>query len=176
MKIDELHQSIGAVSVLDAGTLLGAVRQGAIAGRSGDVNIFVILEREIDEHLSSLRRFGRQCRVSDARHKRTSSSPAKPKLRASVGVDVQILVHNPDRSGTLHPGRFLSRDRSRIPWLGLSAAWTARIFDREFFVPSNYIDLLTDYYGPDWKEPTSRQFAVKIPKVSRRGLVATRDT
>lgn len=166
LRVDHFHQSIGAVSVLNAGTLLGAVRQGAFAGRPGDIDLYVIYEKGIDAYLSAVRAFGGRHRIFEAQHKCTSSGPAKLKIRAPIGVDVLMLVHNPAESATLCPDRVLPRDRVQIAWPGRSAALTAQVFGREFAIPSNYVDVLTRYYGSAWTESTSRQFAVRQPTIS----------
>lgn len=167
LRVNEFHQSIGAVSLLSKGTLLGAVRQGAFAGRPFDIDLYVIYQKGIDAYLSALHEAGRSYRIVEARHKCTTFGPAKLRLRASIRVDVQVLVHNPVDSGTLYADRVLPRSKFAIVWPGLSTALTAQVFGREYFIPSNYIDLLEQWYGPNWKEPTSRQFSVRTPRVSK---------
>lgn len=167
LRVNEFHQSIGAVSLLSKGTLLGAVRQGAFAGRPFDIDLYVIYQKGIDAYLTALHEAGRSYRIVEARHKCTTFGPAKLRLRAPIRVDVQVLVHNPVGSGTLYADRVLPKSKFEIVWPGLASALTAQVFGREFFIPSNYSDLLGQWYGPTWKEPTSRQFAVRTPRVTK---------
>lgn len=159
LRMDSFHKSIGAVSVLNAGTLLGAVRQGAFAGRPGDIDLYAVYEHGVDSYLAEFRECSSLFRIVEARHKSTADGPAKLKFRAPIGIDVKVLAHDPISAGFLNPARVLTHDNTPVVWPGIASALTACVFSATFYIPNNFEELLVQYYGNSWKVPSARQFA-----------------
>lgn len=168
LRMDSFHKSIGAVSVLNAGTLLGAVRQGAFAGRPGDIDLYAVYEHGVDSYLAEFHECASRFRIVEARHKFTVDGPAKLKFRAPIGIDVKVLTHDPGSAGILEPARVLPLDNTPVVWPGLASALTACVFSATFYIPNNFEELLFQYYGNGWKVPSARQFAKRAISVSER--------
>lgn len=166
LRMDSFHKSIGAVSLLNAGTLLGAVRQGAFAGRPGDIDLFAIYEHGVDSYLAKFRECASLFQIIEARHKFTADGPAKLKFRAPIGIDVKVLSHDPVLAGFLEPARVLSHDNTPVVWPGIASALTACVLSASFYIPNNFEELLVRYYGNGWKVPSARQFARRAISVS----------
>lgn len=167
VRLSTFHRSIGAETILNAGTLLGAVRQGAFAGRPGDLDVYVIHPGGVDAYIAGLVSTGSKFGIRSGRHKRTAEGPAKLKLRAPIKTDVLVLAHDPRTPGVLRPERVVDRDRPSIAWPGRASALTARVFDAPFCIPDNYEAILMSYYGDGWQSPTAHQFAERTPSLTR---------
>ncbi len=167
VRLNAFHQKIGAETVLNAGTLLGAVRQGAFAGRPGDLDVYVIHQGGIEAYLAGLASVGSEFGIQSDRHKRTAEGPAKLKLRAPIRTDVLVLAHDPQAPGVLSPERVVDRGRPSIVWPGRASALTALVFDGYFCIPDNYEAVLMSYYGGCWRSSTARQFAERTPSLVR---------
>lgn len=165
VRIDEFHHSIGAETILNAGTLLGAVRQGAFAGRPGDLDLFVMHKLGIDDYLRRVEVNGRAFGIRGARHKLTMQGPAKLKLRAPIRVDVLVLAANPERSGFHAPERVYDRQDRLVDWPGRGQALTAQVFGRRFFIPGNYVGILERNYGAGWRTSMVKQHATRHPRI-----------
>lgn len=167
-RLDAFHRSIGAVTLLKDGALLGAVRQGAFAGRPSDLDVAVVSPEPVEQYLSLLRRNKSRYRLQELAHKHNELGPAKLKLRSKIGIDVRLCHHDP-----LAPGH-LSEQHNHIEpsawiyeWRGSSHALMAALHGEYFHIPENYVDILTTHYGTSWRVPTAPQSAMRTPNFTR---------
>lgn len=167
VRLSAFHHAIGAATILNAGTLLGAVRQGAFAGRPGDLDVYVMHPGGIEAYIEGLASIGSKFGIRSGRHKRTAEGPAKLKLRAPIKTDVLVLAHDPRSPGILRPERVVDRDRPSVVWPGRASALAALVFDAHFCIPDNYEAILISYYGDGWRSPTAHQFAERTPGLTR---------
>lgn len=167
LRITQFNRSIGAETVLNAGTLLGAVRQGAFAGRPGDLDLFVLHELGIDDYVARLAAEGSSFGIRANRHKVTALGPAKLKLRAPIKVDVLVLAAHPSEAGAYKPQRVFDKRGMLVEWPGVAQALRAEVFGQPFFIPDNFVSILERYYGEGWPTSSGAQHSIRTPHIER---------
>lgn len=168
--------------VIIGGSLLGAVRQGAFAGRPGDFDIG-IKETDIDRLLSlenmflnsdlSLLNMEILNPTNPVRYGSVVILPKKLKNNLAIGCQVQIHIHE-FRDGVWrwrrwsrdlninHPARLVS-----VHFPQAKEIFYASIFGFKFPIPNNYEEYLIQLYGQRWQTPESKQFSWRDPEITR---------
>ena len=156
LEVDQSAQRLQAKYFLDAGTLLGAVRQGAFAGRPSDVDVMFSNRDEavrVVEELAQTRHFSVFRELQDRIHlyyqpiSRFKGRIGNPVLcDVSYGGDCLCL---PDKALGVPDARML----------------TADVFDKAFPICPCYERRLKSLYGPEWKIPSVTQVAERKPRI-----------
>ena len=156
LEVDQSAQRLQAKYFLDAGTLLGAVRQGAFAGRPSDVDVMFSNRDEavrVVEELAQTRHFSVFRELQDRIHlyyqpiSRFRGRIGNPVLcDVSYGGDCLCL---PDKALGVPDARML----------------TADVFDKAFPICPCYERRLKSLYGPEWKIPSVTQVAERKPRI-----------
>lgn len=160
---------IGATTILRQGALLGAVRQGAFAGRPSDIDVGVLFPKGCQAYVDLLELDGKRFGLRSKRHKQTRLGPAKIKMRCTANIDLRILDYQDTSTPTAlyEVCNHTESSAQQYDWPGLQKALRARIFDCHFFIPNNYRALLEELYGPEWHKPDKRQVHWREPDICR---------
>ena len=168
--------------VILGGSLLGAVRQGAFAGRPGDFDIGV-RETDIDSLLSlensylnsdlALLHLETLQPTNPAWYGNVVILPEKLKKFMPIGCQVQIHIHE-FRDGAWRWKRW-SRDLNinkperlvSVHFPQAKGLFYASIFGFKFPIPTNYEEYLIQSYGQSWRAPDSKQFSWRNPEITR---------
>ena len=176
LKFEEALASYGLTSFLMDGTLIGAVRQGAFAGRPLDLDFAILTDESFN-----LERFQRYLKS-----KKFSIWPGYENLkfrkrfqfeyRMIFGIikvhsgNISLVAFSRDESGDwCNPIEEISY-KSELPFgairsidlIGaenLTNLRKVKVFGRIFNAPQNAEELIAKQYGADWMTPKSRQFA-----------------
>lgn len=166
--LDNFHRSIGAVTLLKDGALLGAVRQGAFAGRPGDLDVAVVSPVPVEEYLSALRREKYHYKLKELAHKYNRLGPAKLYLRSGIRIDIRLCHYEPEKPGFLvEQNNNIDQSSWVYEWPGRRQALTATLHGEAFYIPENYEDILGQHYGPSWRVATTRQVALRTVTLRR---------
>lgn len=166
--LEDFHQRIDAVGIPVKGTLLGAVRNNAFAGRPGDFDFFVIVTGGVEHYLTCLSDFGGKYGLRQGAHKYTNNGPAKLKVIADIPVDVVVCDHDPKKPGILVEDNNPRPIFGVIDWPGVGLAKKTGVFGVELFVPDNYESLLVSKYGVSWEFPQGEQWGVSASGTTKK--------
>ena len=156
LEVDQSAQRLQAKYFLDAGTLLGAVRQGAFAGRPSDVDVMFSSRDEavrVVEELAQTRHFSVLRELQDRIH--LYYQPIS-RFRGRIGNPVLCDVSYGGDCLCL-PDKALGVPGARM--------WTADVFDKAFPICPCYERRLKSLYGPEWKIPSVTQVAERKPRI-----------
>jgi len=172
--VDELLTRHGIAHWLDWGSLLGAVRHGALIPWDGDVDFGLLsddwgplpdLAGEIEAagfHLLSLSRKRSKITYSKVNHR---------------GVDLYrherrgAMVHYPTKDPTRRPE---VKHQEAFPASFVENFETVHLYDRPFPAPSPVVPFLVDHrYGPTWKIPLRRIAGIPYPNLNGNDLSPT---
>ena len=159
--LKKIHEELGLSIMLDAGILLGAVRQGAFAGRPKDLDLFVIDQDGIDIYIKKIMESLKRKRFKFYPPMLSNSGPVCLKLYGHTMIDVFLLRIKNDEAGVYIPDNLphnLIRHRE-IEWSGLNKQLTATLYGYKFFIPTNWESVVKKQYGKNWKNPDKQQLA-----------------
>lgn len=171
IKFSQILDKSGIEFFLSHGTLLGAVRQGAFAGRPGDIDLMIK-----DKYLDSLLKLHSTIEKNGFSIGRITINQPNPfynviiyhpRLGCLIGIHIFTLVTVENNRGNYYYWEKRDGARRKPPIIIyedqlLNHDWS-NIFYSKFKIPNNSERLLEDYYGINWMEPDSRQYAW-IPK------------
>lgn len=184
MKVKSELERANIEFVICNGSLLGAVRQGAFAGRPGDFDL-AVKEPDIDKVCLLEPRF-RKVGLNFFDHRihsptnlaRFGSFSIMPIFCGKIWMErfqVHILVfHSVDN---VWCWKRWSKDQSdltrverklQIEFPCATLETTATIFGQEFPIPNNYQEYLSLAYGAEWKTPSAKQYSRRIPNVKSK--------
>ena len=176
LKFEEALASYGLTSFLMDGTLIGAVRQGAFAGRPLDLDFAILIDESFN-----FERFQRYLKS-----KKFSIWPGYENLkfrkrfqfeyRIIFGMikvhsgNISLVTFSRDESGDwCNPMEEISyksdlpfgaiRSIDSISAENLANLRKVKVFGHVFNAPQNAEELIAKQYGADWMTPKSRQFA-----------------
>lgn len=160
-KISELLDNAGIEHFLNHGILLGAVRQGAFAGRPGDIEL-AIKNDNINSllNLDNILKSNGFTKVHNfdfkVRNRAKIEYYSKFKVRVTIMIYTLVTLDNGSKifkrliedynAPTFEQEQFLKPEN-------------AKIFDYTFKIPKNPEKFFIQKYGENWKIPTSRQYA-----------------
>jgi phosphorylcholine metabolism protein LicD len=176
LKFDEALNNYGLTSFLMDGTLIGAVRQGAFAGRPLDLDFAILTEQSFDfekfqkyllskkfsvwpgyEDLKFRKRFQFEYRVLFGLIKIHSGNISLVTFSKDENGDWSNPIEEISYKSKLPFGAIRSIDS--IGAENLSHLRKVKVFGRVFNAPQNAEELIAKQYGDDWMTPKSRQFA-----------------
>ena len=176
LKFENALTSFGLTSFLMDGTLVGAIRQGAFAGRPADLDFGIKVDQNFSlERLNSYlfkKRFVVAPGYKTLRHRQCYQYKYRflfGIFRLHTGSISLVFFSNDEKGNWINPMEEISH-RAELPFgsirrvdviseKNLGNLRTAKIFGREFKVPLNAEELIAAQYGDDWMIPNSRQFA-----------------
>jgi hypothetical protein len=182
LKVQSALEKSNIDFVILGGSLLGAVRQGAFAGRPGDFDIGIketdingLLSLEKNYLDSGLSLFNMEILhpTNPVRYGSVVIMPKKLKNVMAIGCQVQIHIHE-FRDGSWrwrrwsrdlninHPARLVS-----VHFPQAKGLFYASIFGFKFPIPTNYEEYLIQSYGQRWRTPESKQFSWRNPEITR---------
>jgi hypothetical protein len=176
LKFDEALNNYGLTSFLMDGTLIGAVRQGAFAGRPLDLDFAILTEQSFDfekfqkyllskkfsvwpgyEDLKFRKRFQFEYKVLFGLIKVHSGNISLVTFCKDENGDWSNPIEEISYKSKLPFGAIRSIDS--IGAENLSHLRKVKVFGRVFNAPQNAEELIAKQYGDDWMTPKSRQFA-----------------
>ena len=172
--------------VICGGTLLGAVRQGALAGRPADFDL-AIKETDLEKLLLLKPNFEKfrlrliNHEVSSPRNKtRFGGITIMPNsfhkfyaLRCQIHISIYEL-----RDGAWHYRRWrqdpTNPDRKErqatLDFPSSLTGLTATVFGYKFPIPNNYEQNLITIYGQGWRTPNSKQYSWRTPAINKSSV------
>ena len=160
LEVDQSAQRLQAKYFLDAGTLLGAVRQGAFAGRPSDVDVMFSNRDEavrVVDELTQTKHFTVLRELQDRIH--VYYQPIS-RCRGRIG--------NPVLCDITYGGECLCLSDKALGVPG-ARMLTADIFEKAFPICPCYEQRLKSLYGPEWKIPSVTQVAERRPRIRING-------
>ena len=164
------------------GTLVGAIRQGAFAGRPADLDFAIKVDQNFGlERLNSYlikKRFIVAPGYKTLRHRQCYQYKYRflfGIFKLHAGSISLVFFSNDEKGNWINPMEEISH-KAELPYgsirrvdliseKNLENLRTAKIFGREFKVPLNAEDLIAAQYGDDWMIPKSRQYAWIPPDI-----------
>lgn len=172
--------------VICGGTLLGAVRQGAFAGRPGDFDL-AIRENDV-EKLMMLEPDFEKYHLSVLDHK--VSSPTNQVRFGGITImprsfgkiyanKCQIHIHIYEfidgvwrwqrwRQDPTNPDR--KERQATLDFPSSLTGLTATVFGYKFPIPNNYEQNLITLYGQGWRTPNSKQYSWRTPAINKSSV------
>jgi hypothetical protein len=159
LDLDQAARSAHAQYYLDAGTLLGAVRQGAFAGRPSDVDVAFLSREEATAVVESLVPTPRY-EVLQALHDRLHLyfRPI-PIWGGRIGNPILVDISYEAQCFCI-PSRTKPKLSTR-----LSLRTTADLFRKPFPICPCYKKRLESLYGVGWVTPVGTQYAKRRPRL-----------
>ncbi len=176
LKFDEALTSYGLTSFLMDGTLIGAVRQGAFAGRPLDLDFAVMTDESFSierfqkylkskkfsvwsgyENLKFRKRFQFEYRIFFGMIKIHSGNISLVIFAKGPSGDWCNPIEEISYKSELTFGAIRGIDS--IGAENLANLRKVKIFGHVFNAPQNAEELIAKQYGADWMTPKSRQFA-----------------
>ena len=176
LKFDEALTSYGLTSFLMDGTLIGAVRQGAFAGRPLDLDFAILTDESFNferfqgylkskkfsvwpgyENLKFRKRFQFEYRIFFGVIKIHSGNISLVTFSRGESGDWCNPIEEISYKSVLPFGAIRSIDS--IGAENLANLRKVKVFGRIFNAPNNAEELIAKQYGADWRTPKSRQFA-----------------
>ncbi len=183
LTVQKEFESANIGFVICGGTLLGAVRQGAFAGRPGDFDL-AIKETDLEKLLllkPNFEKFGLRLinhKVSSPTNQdRFGSITIMPigfhkfyAFRCQIHINIYEL-----RDGVWRwqrwrqdPSNQERKERqATLEFPGVLNGPTATIFGYKFPIPNNYEQNLISVFGEDWRTSDSKQFSWRNPEIAR---------
>ena len=174
LKVTKQLKNANIEFVILGGTLLGAIRQGAFAGRPADFDIGV-KEADVTKVLSLENELAHlQIRLLNYGHMHPTSPSAQGSIVAlPIGLEkvmplrcqVQIMVHgfengdwrwqrwSSDFNNIDHPTR-----KATVQFPTSGSKIESSIFGYDFPIPENTEEYLIICYGADWRTPNVKQY------------------
>lgn len=160
LEVEQSAQRLRAKYFLDAGTLLGAVRQGAFAGRPSDVDVTFPNRDEAVRVVEDL---------TQAKH-----FVVLKELKGRIHVYYRPIsrfrgrIGNPVLCDVSYEGECLCLS-DKVLDVASTCTLTADVFDRAFPICPCYEQRLKSLYGPEWKIPSGTQVAERKPNIRING-------
>lgn len=182
LKFEDALTSFGLTSFLMDGTLFGAIRQGAFAGRPADLDLAIKVDQNFDlvgfNSYLKTNRFVVAPGYETLRHRQRYQYKYRflfGILKLHAGSISLVFFSNDEKGNWINLMEEIShkaesphgsiRRVDSIAEKNLENLRTAKIFGREFKVPLNAEDLIAAQYGDDWMIPKSRQYAWIPPNI-----------
>lgn len=147
---------------LTGGTLLGAVRQSAFAGRPGDIDLGLLEEHE-QQLLSLMPQIANTGFERDENYRHFEDKIVLTKWRTP---HIDVMVYRPissyqNKSATIF--RHINAVGQAFDcMIDFSVTREGKIFDFGFPIPLNSEDFLENQYGSDWRTPIAPRPSVEI--------------
>ena len=167
-KFKSFNDDFNIVMLLDAGILLGAVRQGAFAGRPNDIDVVIIFDGGIDRYLKMIKFHGKKYGIREKFHLYNCNGLACLKLGMHTHIDVFVCNADTD-SNVLIPENInpIENNNKKYVWRGINESTTATIYNTPFYIPNNWKNYLDKKYGKNWITPDKKQISWLSPNITK---------
>jgi len=156
LELDRAARRIRATYFLDAGTLLGAVRQGAFAGRPSDVDVTFPIRDEATHVIHSL--------VQTPHFANFKTLQERTQIYYQPISNFGGRLGNPVLCDVSHGSECFCPPHDPLDTSN-KRAMTADVFCRPFPICPCYEQRLESLYGFEWKIPSSTQVAERESKI-----------
>lgn len=159
--IDREARSLRVEYFLDAGALLGAVRQGTFAGRPSDVDVHFPKRNDATRVINGLLRYSHFQEFQVFKDRTHLHFYPIPYLRRRIGNPILIDISYGNECLCVSNGSSLTPRAAPPSFL------TADLFGKSFPICECYAERIRLLYGDEWKKPIGIQYAHGTPRVQR---------